>query len=255
MAANIFLYNERHLKWHKLLCKFGGLYCERVTRFMDMDLKYCRRTELIELIETQRRTIEELKAENEALKNAAETPKMAMTPAAETYEEKAIEEEKVALRENTACEEKAALMETPGALRVILERLDTLKSADAVRISELERENAALRAQLDERLRCGGEIGNLAEAALSMNGVFESAQRAAEQYLQKVKSARGDAEGILREATAQAERIVQAAQTAAQAREQATDESIRVREEDFKRRCEGVIQNYEALKVLFEKMK
>lgn len=228
------------------------IYIERMTRFMEMDLKYCRRTELIELIETQRRTIEELKAENKALKNAANMPAPEMlrtqelTAAAEPITELPMAEKGAEGKDSE---------EGDGALCVILKRLDALKSDEAIRIAELERDNAALRAQLSKSMPCGGETGNLAEAALRMNGVFESAQRAAEQYIQDVKRARGDAEGILREAAAQAERIVQAAQTAAQAREKASEESIRVREEDFKRRCEELMQNYEALKALFDKMR
>ncbi len=51
---------------------------------------------------------------------------------------------------------------------------------------ELEEKNAALE---DRRIRVE-EAGSIAEAALKLNEVFEAAQRAADQYLESVKSAR-----------------------------------------------------------------
>ena len=51
---------------------------------------------------------------------------------------------------------------------------------------ELEQQNAKLRRQLADRtLRL---VGSIAEAALSMNRVFEAAQAAADQYLESVKA-------------------------------------------------------------------
>ena len=51
---------------------------------------------------------------------------------------------------------------------------------------ELEEKNAALE---DRRIRVE-KAGSIAEAALKLNEVFEAAQRAADQYLESVKSAR-----------------------------------------------------------------
>lgn len=51
---------------------------------------------------------------------------------------------------------------------------------------ELEEKNAALD---DRRIRVE-KAGSIAEAALKLNEVFEAAQRAADQYLESVKSAR-----------------------------------------------------------------
>lgn len=58
---------------------------------------------------------------------------------------------------------------------------------------ELSRENEALQAQLkqteaalsDRRLQME-EAGSIAEAALRLNGIFEAAQKAADQYLSSV---------------------------------------------------------------------
>ena len=51
--------------------------------------------------------------------------------------------------------------------------------------------------QLQQRHLQMAELGSLAEAALQLNGVFEAAQRAADDYLE---GARREAEQILRQA-------------------------------------------------------
>lgn len=53
---------------------------------------------------------------------------------------------------------------------------------------ELERQNANLRQQLADRTLRLEQVGSIAEAALSLNRVFEAAQAAADQYLESVKA-------------------------------------------------------------------
>lgn len=62
-------------------------------------------------------------------------------------------------------------------------------------LAEQEREIQALQQQLEEKEKLLAQrtlrvkqFGNIAQAALAVNEVFESAQRAAEQYLESVKS-------------------------------------------------------------------
>ncbi len=73
------------------------------------------------------------------------------------------------------------------------------------RNTELERELA------DKRLRLN-DAGNIADAALEMNDYFRSAQNAAEQYLNEIKTLRDETEAerqkILAEAQAEADTIV-----------------------------------------------
>lgn len=82
--------------------------------------------------------------------------------------------------------------------------------------------NAALKkAQeaLDERRIAIEESGSVAEAALKLNGVFDAAQSAADQYLAQVREqadaelakARLEAEDVLRNARTEAERILREA--------------------------------------------
>ncbi|MDO4308177.1 MAG: DNA repair protein [Eubacteriales bacterium] len=57
------------------------------------------------------------------------------------------------------------------------------------RIQQLEAELAAAKAELaDRRIRIENS-GSIAEAALKLNGIFEAAQAAADQYLENVKRA------------------------------------------------------------------
>lgn len=66
------------------------------------------------------------------------------------------------------------------------ELLEILLS-QANRIDELEKELSKAQKQLDSKKYELTECGNLAEAALKLNGVFETAQAAAEQYLLNVQ--------------------------------------------------------------------
>lgn len=68
--------------------------------------------------------------------------------------------------------------------------LDVTRENDTLRA-----ENQSLREQLeDKRIRLS-ESGSIAEAALKLNGIFEAAQKAADQYVDSVKAAFYDAPG------------------------------------------------------------
>lgn len=58
----------------------------------------------------------------------------------------------------------------------------------------LKKQIADLEAQLEDRKIILKQSGSIAEAALKLNGVFEAAQKAAEQYLENVRN-RGSADG------------------------------------------------------------
>lgn len=53
-------------------------------------------------------------------------------------------------------------------------------------VDRLREENASLRSELENRRIAVSESGSIAEAAIKINGVFEAAQKAAEQYLENV---------------------------------------------------------------------
>lgn len=79
----------------------------------------------------------------------------------------------------------------------------------------LRAQNETLQRQLNDRAIAVGEAGSIAEASLRLNGVFEAAQAAAEQYLENLRSRNEDRERILQEAE------TAAARTTAQAEEKA----------------------------------
>ena len=85
-------------------------------------------------------------------------------------------------------------------------------------------ENQALRQQLEDRTLRIASAGSIAEAAIQVNGVFEAAQAAADQYLASVKAATAEMvqktdeaqrQTILQDAKQQAGQIVQDAQAQA----------------------------------------
>ena len=60
------------------------------------------------------------------------------------------------------------------------------------RVEELEAEIADLQVKLDDKTVGVSESGSIAEAALKLNGVFEAAQAAADQYLENIKRLHDD---------------------------------------------------------------
>ncbi len=91
---------------------------------------------------------------------------------------------------------------------------------------EIKKENEGLKAQLEEKNISVENTGSIAEAALKLNGVFEAAQEAADQYLESIKEqeeeTKSKADGIIAEAEEQAAGIIkEAEEQAAQMMEEA----------------------------------
>lgn len=80
----------------------------------------------------------------------------------------------------------------------------------------LTAENRELAAQLESRQLQITEAGSIAEAALRLNGVFEAAQAAADQYVRCTKDSLAIAERTLAAAKRQADTLVQEATAQAQ---------------------------------------
>lgn len=122
---------------------------------------------------------------------------------------------------------------------------------------QLEQQNEELRARLDERTLKWEQAGSLAEAALSLNHVFEDAQAAADQYLASLKAGETDARAKADELTAQAQR--DADKLLADARREADDIVSRAnREADrqwelFRRQVRRAVQVSPELAALLQK--
>ena len=59
-------------------------------------------------------------------------------------------------------------------------------------VEQLEKELAEARAELEKRRIAAEETGNIAEAALKLSGIFEAAQKAADEYLLNVRRQGGE---------------------------------------------------------------
>lgn len=91
------------------------------------------------------------------------------------------------------------------------------------RYADSKNEITQLQANLEKKELSIAESGSIAEAALKVNGVFEAAQAAADQYLLSIQSANADmaakiervkkqSEEVLRQANLRAEGIIQEAE-------------------------------------------
>ena len=67
-----------------------------------------------------------------------------------------------------------------------IETLESQISASQLQLQTLEQELRQARKQLESRELRLQECGNIAEAALALSGIFESAQKAADLYLDYV---------------------------------------------------------------------
>lgn len=56
------------------------------------------------------------------------------------------------------------------------------------RIEKLEKENAELKARLQDRVLVMEQSGSIAEASMKLSGIFEAAQCAADQYLDSLRA-------------------------------------------------------------------
>ena len=65
---------------------------------------------------------------------------------------------------------------------------------------QLKAENAALKAQLEDRTIRLEKAGSIAQAAMELNHVFEAAQAAADDYVRAVRAETGDTAGAQKEA-------------------------------------------------------
>lgn len=103
------------------------------------------------------------------------------------------------------CEETERLQKESDELRTEFdtmaesyERLKVKLNVKDARLNKKDAEIAALKAQIEDmkasRVIELADAGSIAEASLKLNGVFEAAQKAAEQYLQNVKRLSEEAE-------------------------------------------------------------
>ena len=124
------------------------------------------------------------------------------------------------------------------------------------RTQQLEQENETIRKQLSDRTVKLENAGSIAEAALALNGVFEAAQAAADQYLAQVHAANEQsqqlADRIVADAQRKATAIVQQAQQADRIRAM-QGEGAQQKWAELQEKTDTMLQSYEALRLALQK--
>lgn len=107
-----------------------------------------------------------------------------------------------------------------------------------------------LSAQLNDRRTQLKNVGSIAEASLSLHHIFETAQAAADDFLEEVRAANADKE-------AQGRMILDSAKAEAEALRQQTQRECAAMKEEAKRECDTMysqitklLKNYEELRSL-----
>ncbi len=129
---------------------------------------------------------------------------------------------------------------------------------------ELEQRLSETSKHLEEKAIVLKESGSIAEAALALNGVFDTAQRAADQYLLSVKSAHENTEKQIREAqqqcaqmlaeaSAKAEKIISGAETERLEKLAAADRECKKKYDQLVARANQYIREHPEICPLFIK--
>ena len=136
-----------------------------------------------------------------------------------------------------------------------LKRLSRVELIDI--IYELQKQKEAadaqvsqLQDQLNTRELHIAEAGSIAEAAISVNGVFEAAQAAADQYLFSIKAATANMSEKMEAAEKQRQSILQAAEQQAQKIVTDADRQAEEKWVCFERRANELIAAHAELQAL-----
>ena len=119
-------------------------------------------------------------------------------------------------------------------------------------LDALRRELEETKKQLADRELHMQEAGSIAEASMQLNGVFEAAQRAADQYLESIRYQSEHVEekcAALEAARLRCEQMVKEAEATVQQAQKASDECWR----DVKGKLEGFLQQQTALQGLLSR--
>ena len=117
-------------------------------------------------------------------------------------------------------------------------------------IERLKTELAELQDAFESRTLKISNAGSLAEAALALNGVFESAQAAADQYLENVKNTEETCKKLIEDAKGQAAQIVATAEAEATVREAEAKKEADKYYSDVTQKLESFYDQYQGLRDL-----
>ncbi len=117
-------------------------------------------------------------------------------------------------------------------------------------IEHLEAALQATEAKLQERALKISSAGSIAEASLALNGVFEAAQAAAEQYLENIRNSESICQKMQEEAKQRAEQIVAEAEAKAAACEEAAKRNTDRYWSEVSQKLETFYADHQGLKEL-----
>ena len=144
--------------------------------------------------------------------------------------------------------------------RELVDIIYELQKKDAERENEIER----LQAALAQKELAVSEAGSIAEAALKVNGVFEAAQAAANQYLlsiraanadvtEKIETARTQSDELLRQANQRADNIISEAEAKANAIISNANQDAAKRWTQFQQKADELLRTRSELNALVKK--
>ena len=123
----------------------------------------------------------------------------------------------------------------------LIEIIYTLKKNEMKLTAELEE----CKEKLQKRQLIIQQSGSIAEAALALNGVFEAAQAAADEYLAQIKCSPVDAEIRCR-------RMIARTEAECQARREAADAEIKLKWDTFEKNVNDMLEASSELKTFLK---
>lgn len=112
----------------------------------------------------------------------------------------------------------------------------------------LQAELEQVKAKLENRQLCVEQAGSIAEAALQLNGVFEAAQAAAQQYLENIRQRSEQVEQTCAEREAACAKLEAETRRKCQTMEAQAKEKSEAYWAEVSRRLEKFCQEHEGLK-------
>lgn len=112
--------------------------------------------------------------------------------------------------------------------------------------NELEKTNQQLKEEMDNVNIRISQSGSIAEAALSINGVFEAAQKAADQYLEGVYASKSDLDAqydkIIKDAEQKADEIIKSAEAERTKIMEQTERDVAAKWDEFNKKSQPDIK-------------
>lgn len=172
----------------------------------DKDLKKLSRLELLEVMVNQGKEMENIQGQLTKARKLVETKNSKLEEVMLQY---AALEEQLKMKEQLLEEANSQLKDIGALLEDANEQLNSTNAQLEDTKDRLRKTNEicdAMAVQLENRQLTLGESGSIAEASLRLNGVFEAAQKAADQYLENIFVK--DEYGIRAEAEKRAQKLL-----------------------------------------------